>query len=100
MDKVYKDIIGGLKAYLNSHTEEEVAADWEKLSEWSKVWPTMEEFEKAQYNWYIPYQLCPKCGGTGEVLNDNKMVGCCGISSGVETCDLCHGNKVIPMYEI
>jgi hypothetical protein len=100
MGKVYKDIISGLKEYLNSHTEEEIAADIEKLNKWREVGPTMEEFEKAQQHWAVPYQLCPKCGGTGKVLDNNQRIGCCGISSGVEVCDVCHGSKIIPMHNL
>ena len=31
----------------------------------------------------VPYQLCPKCGGDGGVLVQ---------------CDVCGGNKIIPMH--
>jgi len=75
MEKVNSDIISGLKEYFNSHTEEEVLADFEKLRKWHKVGPTMEEFEKAQLDCFVPYQLCPKCGGNGKILNHYQRFG-------------------------
>ena len=47
---------------------------------------------------YIPYQLCPKCNGNGKILINNWYGSPTSISSGFETCNLCHGAMVIPMY--
>lgn len=43
----------------------------------------------------VPYQLCPKCLGQGEVFN-NMVVG----TSVPRTllCDVCRGAKIIPMF--
>jgi hypothetical protein len=46
---------------------------------------------------YVPYQLCPKCNGEGEVLKNVLCGSPTSISSGFETCNLCHGKMVIPM---
>ena len=46
----------------------------------------------------VPYQLCPKCGGDGVVLVQNWYGSPTSISSGTQTCDVCDGNKIIPMY--
>ena len=47
---------------------------------------------------HIPYQLCPKCHGDGDLARHNSPSI---ISTTVSvTCDVCHGAKIIPMYEI
>lgn len=46
---------------------------------------------------YVPYQLCPKCNGDGIVLVNKWYGSPTSISSGVHTCDVCNGNKIIPM---
>ena len=46
----------------------------------------------------VPYQLCPKCGGDGVVLVQNWYGSPTSISSGVQVCDVCSGNKIIPMH--
>lgn len=46
----------------------------------------------------IPYQLCPKCGGDGIVLVQNWFGSPTSISSGTDTCNLCNGAMIIPMY--
>jgi hypothetical protein len=48
----------------------------------------------------VPYQLCPKCGGDGEVLVQNWYGNTTSISSGTQVCDVCGGNKIIPMHVI
>jgi len=48
---------------------------------------------------YIPYQLCPKCNGDGTVLVQNWNQHETSISGGLQTCNLCNGAKIIPMYE-
>lgn len=35
----------------------------------------------------VPYQLCPKCNGLSE-------------QNHINVCDVCHGEKIIPMFEI
>ena len=42
---------------------------------------------------YVPYQLCPKCQGEGEVPNCEP--GCTYINK--KPCDVCNGAKIIPM---
>lgn len=43
---------------------------------------------------YIPYQLCPKCDGRGNVPNHYPT------SLLYLDCDVCNGEKIIPMYSI
>ena len=42
----------------------------------------------------VPYQLCPKCGGDGNLLryNSPNLLGMT-----VPICDVCEGKKIIPM---
>lgn len=44
---------------------------------------------------YVPLQLCPKCEGDGHLGRHNSLA----ITSGLPICDICHGNKVIPMIK-
>ena len=46
----------------------------------------------------VPYQLCPKCGGDGEVLVNNWNGSPTSISTGMQICDLCGGAKIIPQH--
>ena len=48
----------------------------------------------------VPYQLCPKCNGDGTVFVNNWNGSLTAFSSGLQTCDLCHGTKVIPMHVV
>ena len=43
----------------------------------------------------IPYQLCPKCLGTGKIkhIEGNTSIN-------FITCDVCNGEKVIPQHLI
>lgn len=43
----------------------------------------------------VPYQLCPKCGGDGDLLRYNSpaLMG----TNARPICDVCGGNKIIPM---
>ena len=43
---------------------------------------------------YTPYQLCPKCNGDGDLARYNSPA----LSTGHPICDVCNGNKIIPMY--
>ena len=48
---------------------------------------------------FVPYQLCPKCDGTGSMktpMGANAHI----TTTLVTTCDVCHGNKIIPMCPI
>lgn len=45
---------------------------------------------------YIPYQKCPKCDAQG-VVNVFSYSTTGTIS--MNACDVCHGQKIIPMYE-
>lgn len=47
----------------------------------------------------IPYQMCPKCGGTGNITifpSYNDAFN--GTKEKIEVCDICKGEKMIPMY--
>jgi len=49
---------------------------------------------------YIPYQLCPKCNGTGIVSRPPHIAGDVtewASSSVSHQCNLCNGQMVIPM---
>lgn len=43
----------------------------------------------------VPYQLCPKCGGDGNLLRYNSppVMG----TNANPICDVCDGKKIIPM---
>ena len=46
---------------------------------------------------YIPYQLCPKCNGDGNLWRFNSP----SVTDGSNmVCDVCNETKIIPMYEI
>ena len=50
---------------------------------------------------YVPFQLCPKCNGEGQVWKTTQWNGeTTTISAGYVTCDVCDGVKVIPMAVI
>jgi hypothetical protein len=50
-------------------------------------------YEKEQYDQaHIPYQLCPKCQGAGYMPNQWRS------TSATVQCDVCQGNKIIPMF--
>lgn len=48
----------------------------------------------------IPYQLCPKCNGDGEVFVQKYFGENTGgsIKAGLVPCNVCFGAKVIPMF--
>ena len=47
---------------------------------------------------YVPLQLCPKCNGDGRM--DYTYLGMAEVVlEGIKDCDLCNGNKVIPMIK-
>lgn len=48
----------------------------------------------------VPYQLCPKCKGEGDLPTFSDPFGHTtnSISSQRKPCDVCFGNKVIPMH--
>lgn len=46
----------------------------------------------------VPYQICPKCNGDGHVMVQQWNGGLTSISSGMFTCDVCGGAKIIPMH--
>lgn len=48
----------------------------------------------------VPYQLCPKCNGDGQVMVQQWNGGNTSISSGMFTCDVCDGAKIIPMHAL
>ena len=48
---------------------------------------------------YVPYQLCPKCNGNKMVFVQNWDGKNVTIASGMQTCDICNGTGVIPMYK-
>ena len=47
----------------------------------------------------IPYQLCPKCKGTGEISSGHIYDGI-EILLDIVICDVCKGNKIIPQCVI
>ena len=40
----------------------------------------------------VPYQCCPLCNGTGQILADGFT------SSVYQTCKVCNGARIIPMH--
>lgn len=52
----------------------------------------IKELRKKQPVDHVPFQLCPKCNGNGNV----EMHG----YSARVTCDVCCGMKIIPMHPI
>jgi len=48
----------------------------------------------------VPYQLCPKCVGNGTVMVQNWNSSPTSISIGLQTCNLCGGEMIIPMHAI
>lgn len=52
---------------------------------------------------YVPYQLCPKCNGQGVVSKPPYVAGDVhewASTSSAFPCDVCNGNKIIPMYSL
>ena len=51
---------------------------------------------------FIPYQVCPKCNGLGEITQEYNIVEGFVTSTYTMplTCPVCQGAKVIPMYKI
>lgn len=50
----------------------------------------------------VPYQLCPKCNGKGQVTKPPYIAGDVhewSSSSCIFTCDVCNGSKIIPMFK-
>ena len=50
---------------------------------------------------FIPYQICPKCKGQGIVAKPPHIPGDVGVWSSSElfyTCDVCNGEKIIPIH--
>ena len=51
----------------------------------------------------VPYQLCPKCNGQGQVAKPPYIAGdvhTWSSSQGIYECDVCNGSKIIPMLII
>ena len=49
----------------------------------------------------VPYQLCPKCNGQGQVTKPPYIAGdqeTWSSSSAIHQCDVCNGRKIIPMH--
>lgn len=49
---------------------------------------------------YVPYQLCPKCQGDGQVMVQQWNQSPTSITNGPTTCDVCNGAKIIAMHPI
>lgn len=52
---------------------------------------------------YIPYQKCPKCDGQGIVSKPSHIAGDVNQWTSADTsytCDICQGNKIIPMHKV
>ena len=45
----------------------------------------------------VPFQLCPKCNGDGEVMVLNFYGSPTGLSAGPTVCPVCKGERLIPM---
>jgi hypothetical protein len=70
----------------------------EELKESVKIkFTSQQQEEKTQTN-SVPFQLCPKCKGDGHLLRNNPplMMG----TSKVPICDVCGGDKIIPMLNL
>ncbi len=50
---------------------------------------------EKEYSQFVPYQLCPKCNGTGVVPILTTETTTIDIN---QQCDVCLGAKIIPMY--
>ncbi len=51
----------------------------------------------------VPFQTCPKCNGQGSVSKPPEIAGDITTWSdcvGIHTCNVCNGEKVIPMHVI
>lgn len=51
----------------------------------------------------VPYQLCPKCNGQGQVSKPPYIAGDVHEWSSSEMifqCDVCNGSKIIPMFTL
>lgn len=44
---------------------------------------------------HVPYQLCPKCNGDGNLLRYNSPPNLTTTAAAI--CDVCNGDKIIPM---
>lgn len=44
----------------------------------------------------VPYQLCPKCNGSGMSFKTQHTDGTINWSFGPVTCDVCNGAKIVP----
>lgn len=54
--------------------------------------PTIKE-QKEINTQFIPYQVCPRCYGEGNIAPTKSFS-----QFPFQTCDVCHGNQIIPMY--
>jgi len=68
--------------------------------------PNNDITEDVIYNYSItntiPYQLCPKCSGQGVVSKQPHIVDDIHqweSTSSSFVCDVCNGDKIIPMYK-
>lgn len=58
---------------------------------------TMNKTELNKIAKYIPFQLCPKCNGDGNLMRYNSPPM---TTTNCPVCDVCNGKKIIPMYLI
>lgn len=78
------------------HTQEEVNIA-KQIEEFKK---DMEGYKK-EFEKFIPYQLCPKCGGNKNITTFTNPVGTWGWEGMTfGPCDLCGGVGIIPMHKI
>ena len=62
-----------------------------------KCWELIEQL----INQPVPYQLCPKCNGQGQVSKPPYIAGDVHEWTSIScifTCDVCNGSKIIPMH--
>lgn len=69
-----------------------------------EMWQWIEEncLQKQDFD-IIPYQLCPKCNGQGQISKPPYIAGDVhewSSSSYIFPCDVCNGSKIIPQFKL
>ena len=64
--------------------------------ECTSVFVPLSEDIHSKLNPAVPYQVCPLCGGFGQIQNDNlNAMGALYVD-----CPVCAGSRIIPMYAL
>lgn len=79
------------KTHLINEREDKI--NWDQIKKQIRDTPIQFSGRKSEY---VPYQLCPKCQGTGSVLPDNLH----STSIAKVTCNVCFGKMIIPMHKL